>query len=83
MKVPGNSTWLVCTTEAAAQNRNNVEAKMDSTPGGNLRTMMALDEEKAARSFNSRVPHFVRIMRKFNISGSYTLVSTLLCVCCF
>ncbi|KAH9758456.1 B3 domain-containing protein [Citrus sinensis] len=60
-------------SEAAAQNRNNVEAKMGSPPGGNLRTMMALDEEKAARSFNSCVPHFVRIMRKFNISGSYTL----------
>lgn len=60
-------------SEVAAQNRNNVEAKMDSPPGGNLRMMMALDEEKAARSFNSCVPHFVRIMRKFNISGSYTL----------
>lgn len=40
--------------------------------------MLALDEEKAARSFASGFPNFVRIMKKFNISGSYTLVSNLL-----
>ncbi|KAL5777881.1 hypothetical protein ACOSP7_010807 [Xanthoceras sorbifolium] len=53
--------------------RKNVEADMDSQARSNLRLIMALDEEKAARSFTSHFPHFVRIMRKFNISGSYTL----------
>ncbi|KAJ0085167.1 hypothetical protein Patl1_09047 [Pistacia atlantica] len=60
-------------TEAAIHSRNNVEAEMGSPNSGNLRIMMALDEQKAAQSFTSHVPHFVRIMRKFNISGSYTL----------
>ncbi|EOY14620.1 AP2/B3-like transcriptional factor family protein, putative isoform 2, partial [Theobroma cacao] len=40
---------------------------------GGLRMMLALDEEKAAQSFASGFPSFVRIMRKFNVSGSYTL----------
>ncbi|GAV80341.1 B3 domain-containing protein [Cephalotus follicularis] len=55
--------------EAAIQRRNNVEA--DAIDG--MRMMVALDEEKAAKSFCSSFPNFVRIMRKFNISGSYTL----------
>ncbi|XWS25694.1 hypothetical protein CRYUN_Cryun27aG0089500 [Craigia yunnanensis] len=46
--------------------------KQEAAIGG-LRMMLALDEEKAARSFASGFPNFVRIMRKFNISGSYTL----------
>ncbi|XP_010525640.1 PREDICTED: B3 domain-containing protein Os11g0197600-like [Tarenaya hassleriana] len=41
--------------------------------GSSLRFMLALDEQKAAQSFTSAFPNFVRIMRKFNISGSYTL----------
>ncbi|MCD9646575.1 hypothetical protein HAX54_036511 [Datura stramonium] len=37
-------------------------------------SMKSVPEEKlAAESFNSNFPHFVRIMKKFNISGSYTL----------
>ncbi|KAL4273397.1 hypothetical protein GQ457_13G020020 [Hibiscus cannabinus] len=40
---------------------------------GGSRTMLAIDEEKAARSFASGFPNFVRIMKKFNVSGSYTL----------
>ncbi|KAG6608508.1 B3 domain-containing protein, partial [Cucurbita argyrosperma subsp. sororia] len=38
-----------------------------------LRAMLALDEERAAKSFASCFPTFVRIMKKFNTSGSYTL----------
>ncbi|KAI9201674.1 hypothetical protein LWI28_027194 [Acer negundo] len=57
----------------AIRSRKNVEAEMDSQARSNLRMVMALDEEKAARSFTSHFPHFVRIMRKFNVSGSYTL----------
>ncbi|XVE69981.1 hypothetical protein DITRI_Ditri10aG0034900 [Diplodiscus trichospermus] len=46
--------------------------KQEAAIGG-LRMMLALDEEKAARSFTSAFPNFVRIMKKFNVSGSYTL----------
>ena len=52
------------------QNGKGVEA--------GLRRLVALDEERAAKSFTSGFPNFVRIMRKFNVSGSYTLVSVLL-----
>lgn len=38
-------------SEAATKNRNDVEAEMDAPPGGNLRMVMALNEEIAARSF--------------------------------
>ena len=31
-----------------------------------------------AQSFSSSFPNFVRIMKKFNISGSYTLVNSLI-----
>lgn len=37
--------------------------------------MKSAPEEKiAAESFLSSLPHFVRIMKKFNISGSFTMV---------
>ncbi|XP_011030819.1 PREDICTED: B3 domain-containing protein Os01g0723500-like isoform X5 [Populus euphratica] len=49
------------------QNGKGVEAE------AGLRRLVALDEERAARSFTSGFPNFVRIMRKFNVSGSYTL----------
>lgn len=37
----------------------------------------APEEKMAAEYFVSSYPHFVRVMKKFNISGSYTLVSSL------
>ncbi|KAJ6344621.1 hypothetical protein OIU76_006192 [Salix suchowensis] len=49
------------------QNGKGVEAE------AGLRRLVALDEERAAKSFTSGFPNFVRIMRKFNVSGSYTL----------
>ncbi|KAL6295793.1 hypothetical protein ACE6H2_003935 [Prunus campanulata] len=42
-------------------------------PGSSLRMRLTLDEERAARSFTSCFPSFVKIMKKFNICGSYTL----------
>lgn len=36
-----------------------------------------------AQSFSSSNPYFVRIMKSFNISGSYTLVGSSLWFCCF
>ncbi|KAA0057171.1 hypothetical protein IC582_007543 [Cucumis melo] len=44
---------------------------LPARPG--LRAMLARDEERAAKSFVSCFPSFVRIMKKFNTSGSYTL----------
>lgn len=51
---------------------NKKPGKTEAGNGG-LRKMFSLNEEKAAHSFASSFPYFVRIMKKFNISGSYTL----------
>ncbi|PON70123.1 B3 DNA binding domain containing protein [Parasponia andersonii] len=51
----------------------DVEDELGSQARSDLRMMLALDEERAARSFSSCFPNFVKIMKKFNISGSYTL----------
>lgn len=37
--------------------------------------LFALDEQRVAQAFSSPFPSFVKIMKKFNVSGSYTLVS--------
>lgn len=40
-------------------------------------SMKSAPEEKiAVQSFVSSLPHFVKSMKKFNVSGSYTLVSS-------
>ncbi|KAM7279739.1 hypothetical protein ACFE04_006873 [Oxalis oulophora] len=53
----------------ASQRRNDIEEDvMKMNP-----MVLARAEEKAAKSFISTFPNFVRIMRKFNTSGSYTL----------
>lgn len=41
-----------------------------------LSTLLSLHEEKVAGSFRSSFPSFVRVMKRFNVSGSYTLVSS-------
>ena len=61
--------------ETVVQRRKGVEDELGSQNRGSTRMMLALDEERAARSFSSCFPIFVRIMKQFNISGSYTLVS--------
>ncbi|KAJ9186677.1 hypothetical protein P3X46_002223 [Hevea brasiliensis] len=57
--------------EVAINSGKNLDVSSHDGAGG--RMMLALNEEKAAKSFNSGFPNFVRIMRKFNTSGSYTL----------
>ncbi|EEF52478.1 conserved hypothetical protein [Ricinus communis] len=54
--------------EAIACSRKNLDVELSPHAAAGLR-MMA----EAAKSFTSGFPNFVRIMRKFNISGSYTL----------
>ncbi|XVF36204.1 hypothetical protein REPUB_Repub19eG0038100 [Reevesia pubescens] len=67
----GNAAKKSASVALCSLSRSGNE-KQEAAIGG-LRMMLALDEEKAARSFASGFPNFVRIMRKFNISGSYTL----------
>lgn len=37
--------------------------------------LSAQEAEKVARSFTSSFPNFTKVMKRFNVSGSYTLVS--------
>lgn len=38
-------------------------------------SLSSQDEKKVSQSFTSNYPYFVRIMKSFNVRGSYTLVS--------
>ncbi|MBA0828100.1 hypothetical protein Goarm_012819 [Gossypium armourianum] len=67
----GNAAKKSASFVLCSLSRSGTEKQEAAISG--LRMMMTVDEEKAARSFASRFPSFVRIMRKFNISGSYTL----------
>lgn len=55
--------------------KKGVEDELGPQARSGLRMMLALDEERVARSFTSCFPNFAKIMKKFNISGSYTLVT--------
>lgn len=71
-----NQTELLkCNTETTVGNKIGLEEK----PGSYMRICMSMksapEEKRAAESFVSSLPHFIRVMKKFNISGSYTLVS--------
>ncbi|OMO74911.1 hypothetical protein COLO4_26426 [Corchorus olitorius] len=67
----GNAAKKSASVALCSLSRSGSE-KQETAIGG-LRMMLALDEEKAARSFASGFPNFVRIMKRFNVSGSYTL----------
>lgn len=62
-----------CGGKLAVGNKISLEEK----PGSYMRICMSMksapEEKRAAESFVSSLPHFVRVMKKFNISGSYTL----------
>ncbi|XP_047308895.1 B3 domain-containing protein Os11g0197600-like isoform X2 [Impatiens glandulifera] len=51
----------------------SLQDKQNSYAKGCISIKSVPEEKKAAQSFTSSYPHFVRIMKKFNISGSYTL----------
>ncbi|XP_057722655.1 B3 domain-containing protein Os01g0723500-like isoform X2 [Arachis stenosperma] len=59
--------------ETAAQKRHRVEDELSSQANAGLRMLFALDEQRVAQAFTSPFPNFVKIMKKFNVSGSYTL----------
>ena len=63
-------------TKTAGQKRHRVEDELSSQAKAGLRMLFALDEQRVAQGFTSSFPSFVKIMKKFNVSGSYTLVST-------
>ncbi|XAR64082.1 hypothetical protein NMG60_11024288 [Bertholletia excelsa] len=58
---------------SANQNSTSLEEKQGSYIRGCMSIKSAPEEKRAAQSFVSSFPHFVRVMKKFNISGSYTL----------
>ena len=63
---------LIFETEAAIHSR--AEDEFDSHARGCSCTSLlsTSGEKKVAQSFSSSFPNFVRIMKKFNISGSCT-----------
>ncbi|CAA0830147.1 Unknown protein, partial [Striga hermonthica] len=61
-----------CIVESGAQRFGSFDKQGSQTKG--CMSMKSVPEEKmAAQYFVSSFPHFVRVMKKFNISGSYTL----------
>ena len=65
-------------TEAANLYRSGKEDDYDILSGASLSKLSAHDEKKIAQSFTSSFPYFVKIIKTFNVSGSYTLVSCFL-----
>ncbi|KAL6967297.1 hypothetical protein U1Q18_033100 [Sarracenia purpurea var. burkii] len=57
----------------ATGNKISFEQKPNSYARVCLSMKSAPEEKRAAKSFVSSFPHFVRVMKKFNMSGSYTL----------
>ncbi|KAK7310473.1 hypothetical protein RJT34_08025 [Clitoria ternatea] len=57
----------------AVQRKHRVEDELSSQAKAGLRMLFALDEQRIAQAFTSPFPNFVKIMKKFNVSGSYTL----------
>ncbi|TKY57766.1 hypothetical protein E2542_SST14819 [Spatholobus suberectus] len=55
------------------QRKHRVEDELSSQAKAGLRMLFALDEQRVAQAFTSPFPSFVKIMKKFNVSGSYTL----------
>ncbi|XP_028757660.1 B3 domain-containing protein Os01g0723500 [Neltuma alba] len=69
----------ICPQSKAAHNklavrrRHRTEDELSSQAKAGLRMLFALDEQRAAQAFTSSFPSFVKVMKKFNVSGSYTL----------
>uniref|UniRef100_A0A2P2JMY8 Uncharacterized protein MANES_05G168900 n=1 Tax=Rhizophora mucronata TaxID=61149 RepID=A0A2P2JMY8_RHIMU len=60
--------------EPAVEGRNGNKDETNLSERGPISTFSEREKEKrVAQSFISCYPYFVRIMKKFNISGSYTL----------
>ncbi|XP_058725213.1 B3 domain-containing protein Os01g0723500-like [Vicia villosa] len=57
----------------AVPRKHSVEDELSSQAKAGLRMLFALDEQRVAEAFTSDFPNFVKIMKMFNVSGSYTL----------
>ncbi|XP_045791271.1 B3 domain-containing protein Os03g0619600-like isoform X2 [Trifolium pratense] len=66
----------------AVPRKHRVEDELSSQAKAGLRMLFALDEQRVAEAFSSPFPNFVKIMKKFNVSGSYTLVENPISVLC-
>ncbi|KAI3465380.1 hypothetical protein Pfo_022043 [Paulownia fortunei] len=62
-----------CIAESEIHKRFGSLDKQGSHTKGCMSMKSAPEEKIAAQYFVSSFPHFVRVMKKFNISGSYTL----------
>ncbi|XP_054799393.1 B3 domain-containing protein Os01g0723500-like isoform X2 [Prosopis cineraria] len=66
----------ICPVSKAAhivQRRHRTDDELSSQAKAGLRMLFALDEQRVAQAFTSSFPSFVKVMKKFNVSGSYTL----------
>lgn len=68
-------TIFILSTVTEDKRRHRTEDELSSQAKAGLRMLFALDEQRAAQAFTSSFPSFVKVMKKFNVSGSYTLVS--------
>ncbi|KAK6938732.1 B3 DNA binding domain [Dillenia turbinata] len=57
----------------AGQNRMSIQDEMGSHAGGSLSLATAPEEDRRIRYFSSSFPNFITVMRKFNVSRSFTL----------
>ncbi|XP_011083781.1 B3 domain-containing protein Os01g0723500 [Sesamum indicum] len=62
-----------CIAESEIHKRFGSLDKQGSHTKGCMSMKSAPEEKIAAQYFVSNYPHFVRVMKKFNVSGSYTL----------
>ncbi|KAL6549094.1 hypothetical protein OROHE_008939 [Orobanche hederae] len=71
--IKGSSQSNNCIAESEVHKRFGSIDKQGSQTKGCMSMKSAPEEKMAAQYFVSSFPHFVRVMKKFNISGSYTL----------
>ncbi|CAJ2675508.1 unnamed protein product [Trifolium pratense] len=57
----------------ALRRKHRVEKDQSSQANAGVRKLCALNEQRVAEAFGSPFPNFVKVMKNFNISGSYTL----------
>ncbi|KAJ8538030.1 hypothetical protein K7X08_014570 [Anisodus acutangulus] len=68
-----NNTVTIAVPSQAEIVCNNPEVKTGNGTSEEVTWLSAQEAEKVARSFTSSFPSFTKVMKRFNISGSYTL----------
>ncbi|XP_057502923.1 B3 domain-containing protein Os01g0723500-like [Actinidia eriantha] len=67
LKVPDDNSGAII------ENRNGKESELGSSAGDGRLMLSASEAEGLARTFTSSYPNFIKTMKRFNVSGSYTL----------